>query len=112
MRAVSQLRIAVEIPPGSAWEDSDSTTLKFRDRSALLGIATLKLRSGIGNAKLSIRGKGAALGVPPPPPSGTLLNRDPDVTVQLVNRDAPEHCLTASFNSAHRESSDQFKAKQ
>lgn len=107
---VSQVRMSVAIPPGDTWQAPDSATLTYRDRTAAHGIARLKLRSGVGTAKLHVRGKGPSLGVSLPPPSGTLLGRDPDVTVQLVNRDAPEHCLTASFASARREDPAQFKA--
>jgi len=109
--AVPQLRLAAGVERGSRWQEVGSTVLKYADRGGTPdGVTKIKARMGSGRAEVQIRGKGQRLGVPAPALSGNLLSRDPEVTVQLVNRDTPSECFTASFIAARRETAAQFKA--
>jgi hypothetical protein len=77
---------------------------------AAAGVRRIVVRPGTGNASLRVRASGAALGVPPATPPA-LLRRDPEVTVQFVNRAEPDKCLTATFTDAGRELPHRFAAK-
>ncbi len=108
---LSALRIATGIGLGAGWVVGDGTKLAYADRSRTAsGITKLKARVGLGRGELRLSGKGGGLGLPPPLPSGTLLDRDPQVTVQLVNRDNTSECFEAAFAAASKETNAQFKA--
>jgi hypothetical protein len=109
---VPQLRIAAAIPRGDdLWRTADAAGATYVDRDGTAaGVRKIVLRAGSGDAVMRLRASGAALAVPAPGPQ-TLLGRDPEVTVQFVNRAAPDACLTASFSDAGRELPDRFAAK-
>lgn len=108
-----QLQVAVAIPRGAGWKSSGSNTLKYKDRSgSSSGVSNVKLRAGIGKSEIQVKAKGSAIGLPSPPPMGTLLSRDPEVVVQFVNRDQPDDCFTVSFPAAQRETAVQFSGKR
>ncbi|MGH7790118.1 MAG: esterase-like activity of phytase family protein [Candidatus Binatia bacterium] len=109
---VPQLRLSAAVPRGAPWTASGTTAFDYVDRSGSAdGVMKVVLRAGTGTAKLKVKAKGAALGVPAPPISGTLLSRDPEITVQFVDRDAPGQCLGATFSAAKREGADRLKSK-
>ena len=110
--AAARLRLSLAVARGSSWRPSGTTRFQYFDRAGSAdGVTKVKLSSGMGTAKIQVSAKGYGLGLPSPPPLGTLLSRDPEVTVQLVNRDAPAECFSAVFASARSESAEQFKAK-
>lgn len=108
---LSALRIATGIGLGGGWTVADGTKLAYRDRGASAsGITKLKARVGLGRGEVRLSGKGTGLGLPPPVPSGTLLGRDPHVTLQFVNRDDTSECFEAVFADAGKETTTLFKA--
>jgi cysteine-rich repeat protein len=100
----TQLRLAAAAPAGSAWKAS-TTSVTYRSQSgAPDGIRIAKLKTGIaGKAKLLVKGKGAALALPP------LSSLVLPVTVQLRNADGT--CWGATFSTPDAATATLFKAR-
>jgi hypothetical protein len=70
------------------WRPNGLRGFKYSDSSgAADGITRVRLKVGSGNASILVKGKGAALRVPPAADPNNLIYQDPDVTVQLRNSD-------------------------
>ena len=107
---VEQLQMTMTIAGSSRWKALRTTGFRLADRTGSNdGITALTLQSGIGTATISARGKGSALGVPPPLPDTPLLSATPQVTVQLVTADGL--CFGAVYPVASRSTAQIFRAK-
>jgi hypothetical protein len=70
------------------WRPTGLRGFKYNDAAGTSdGITRIRLRAGNGDAKILVKGKGAALQVPPPADPNNLIYQDPSVTVQLRNSD-------------------------
>ena len=89
--------------PRPCWRES-STGFKYADRDLTPnGVQTLLLKAGeAGKSRITLKGRGAALDVPPLP--ATL-----PVRAQLLNSDGV--CWEAQFGNATRNESDRLKAR-
>jgi len=97
--------------PGLPWSPGGDRGFRYRDKTAAAyGINSLQLRTGDGNARIMVRGKGAQL-QPPDNGSNPMLSLDTSVTVQLVDVDNPARCFTAAYAEAQESAADQFKTR-
>lgn len=70
------------------WRPTGLRGFKYKDAAGTSdGITRIRLKTGSGDAKILVKGKGAALPVPPPADPNNLIYQDPSVTVQLRNSD-------------------------
>ena len=102
--AMAQPRLSAAAPAGSAWSAS-GTGVTYRSGSgAPHGLRLAKLKAGAaGSAKVLVKGKGAALALPP------LAGLVAPVTVQLRNADGS--CWGATFSTPDVATPTLFKAR-
>jgi cysteine-rich repeat protein len=97
--------LRITVPPVGMCNGKDcwaATHSGFRYRNTT-GLRSLKLKAGDpGKAQISLRGKGAALGLP-------MLGLTTPVTVQVKN--SAGQCWGATFSNPTANAADQFKAK-
>jgi len=110
---VPQLRIDATIGRGGSWSVAGNGTIQYKNRNGnSSGVTNVKLRARADRSQVQLKAKGIGIGVPSPPPAGTLLQRDPEIVAQFVNRDQPDDCVTAVFTTASRETPSQFSGKR
>lgn len=113
---VPNLRLASVVPGGSVCNGKPCWRVQprgytYRDSErAASGIQSILLREGPGKSKLIVKGKGAALGLPPAASADRHFVQEPRVTVQLVN--ANGNCWQAGFSApSQRNQPGLFKAR-
>jgi hypothetical protein len=108
---VSSFAWAGRVRAGAGWSDARGRGFRYADKTgAASGVTGIQLRTGDGNARINMRGKGLSLQTPD---NGTapMLNLDSTVVVQLVNSDDPLECFAATYSAARESTADQFKAR-
>jgi hypothetical protein len=107
----SQPLLLAMAPPGDVchgkpcWK-TVKNGFKYKDRDLTPdGLSFLLEKSDVaGKAKMIVKGKGAALGMPP-------LPLTTPVTVQVKRNDDPSMCWSATYTTTIKNQTDQFKAK-
>jgi hypothetical protein len=108
---VARLAASARIDPNSAWRSLRTGALRYRDRTAGRdGISGITLKPGNGKAKIVVSGRGPQLRLPPSDGVTPLLSRDPTVTVQLVNQEAPNECFESTYSQARVRTPNRFEA--
>jgi len=92
----------VVVPPGSPWDTAGSGFKYSDDGASQNGVQRVSLKPGAaGKSKILVKGRGAALPVPP--------SLGVPALVQLVNSDG--ECWEAAYNTVLKNTGDHFKTK-
>ena len=107
----SGLSFELVVPPGGAWESRRDTGFSFGDSSGEAdGVTDLHIDSGeSGSGRVSLRARGAGIPEHTPPSLFQCFEKDPTVTVQLVNSEGA--CWTSDFEHARKNTRVRFKAR-
>lgn len=110
----ASLEMQNQLPAGGVcngkrcWKATGSRGFKYKSKSGLpQGLTRAKFRAGsVGKAQVQVRGKGAALAVPP-----LMLNLPVTVQMHIEREDGLTQCWGSEFASAQINTAERFKAK-
>src|SRR5262249_44482554 len=101
---IPSIALELPLPVGAGWRAA-SRGFRYRDfRGSSRGVTSAQVKAGTdGAARVSVKGRGGALGLPALP-----LRRDDEVVVQLV---APPACFEARYRPPLLDTPTEFKAR-
>jgi cysteine-rich repeat protein len=99
-----RLVLDATIPAGGRWKKRGTKGFRYAASGTPDGVTKVDLQSGAGKAKVTVSGKGAALGLP-------ALGLTPPVTAQLQVGGNDGVCFGAEFATPQKNTATTFKAK-
>jgi cysteine-rich repeat protein len=110
---VASLKTSLVIPPNATtWHSKDPKGLAYVDKAgAQDGVTKAQLKTGpAGKTKVQLSAKGTSLPAITPFSGTELYDKDPKVTVQLLNS-ATSTCWSTDFTNAKKNTATSFSAK-